>query len=142
MTKMEPWAQYKDAVIITKDAYQELCLAASKWNELKGCDDCISRAEAIKYMYGILDVIKYYHPHSKAKNVLFSEVIAQLKNVPSVIPQSQELPKFGQWIESNNPSEKYTCSNCGGACWYYDYWGTLAKSKYCPNCGVRMEAGE
>ena len=50
--------------------------------------------------------------------------------------------KMGHWIESDDTSEKYTCSNCGGACWYYDYRGTVAKSNYCPNCGARMEAGE
>ena len=142
MIKMEPWAQYKDAVILTKEAYAELCLAASKWNELKDCDDCISRAEAIKYMYGIVDVIKYYHPHSTAKNVLFSEVIAKLKDVPSVTPQPKEPQRVGQWIRANDPNERYNCSNCGGACWYYDYWGTVAKSNYCPNCGAKMEVQE
>lgn len=65
-------------------------------------------------------------------------IMQDILELPSLTPQ----PKMGQWIESNNPSEKYTCSNCGGACWYYDYWGTLAKSNYCPNCGARMEARE
>lgn len=47
-------------------------------------------------------------------------------------------PKHGRWIESQIPEEKYVCSNCGGACWYYDYQGEVAKSRFCPNCGARM----
>lgn len=45
----------------------------------------------------------------------------------------------GRWIVSRIPGEKYVCSECGGACWYYDYQGVVAKSRYCPNCGARME---
>ena len=47
--------------------------------------------------------------------------------------------KTGQWVESDEPNEKYVCSECGGACWYYDYEGEVAKSKFCPNCGAKME---
>ena len=61
-----------------------------------------------------------------------------VNSVPSVTPEQ----KTGHWIESDDPIEKYTCSNCGGACWYYDYRGTVAKSNYCPNCGAKMEVQE
>ena len=44
----------------------------------------------------------------------------------------------GTWIESHIPGEKYVCSECGGACWYYDYQGEVAKSRFCPNCGADM----
>lgn len=48
--------------------------------------------------------------------------------------------RSGKWIDSNIPDEKkYVCSECGGACWYYDYQGDVAKSRYCPNCGARMD---
>ena len=50
--------------------------------------------------------------------------------------------KVGKWIDSNLPQEKYVCSECGGACWYYDYEGSVAKSKYCPNCGAYMAESE
>ena len=46
--------------------------------------------------------------------------------------------KTGQWIASDILNEKYVCSECGGACWYYDHEGAVAKSKYCPNCGAKM----
>ena len=44
----------------------------------------------------------------------------------------------GEWVTSDIPQEKYVCSVCGGACWYYDYQGDVAKSRYCPNCGAHM----
>ena len=47
----------------------------------------------------------------------------------------------GEWEVSDIPDEKYVCSVCGGACWYYDYRGELAKSRYCPNCGAKMKGG-
>lgn len=49
--------------------------------------------------------------------------------------------KEGEWITSDIPQEKYVCSVCGGSCWYYDYQGDVAKSKYCPNCGAKMKGG-
>ena len=49
--------------------------------------------------------------------------------------------KHGKWIESDIPNEGYCCSECGGACWCYDYGGSVTKSRYCPNCGARMERG-
>ena len=45
----------------------------------------------------------------------------------------------GTWEKSDIPGEKYVCSECGGACWYYDYQGDVAKSKFCPNCGAKMK---
>ena len=50
----------------------------------------------------------------------------------------EQEPKTGHWINSNIPNEEYVCSECGGACWYYDYQAKVAKSKLCPNCGARM----
>ena len=47
--------------------------------------------------------------------------------------------EHGEWIESDITNEKYHCSICGGACWYYDYQGYVAKSNFCPNCGAKMK---
>lgn len=47
----------------------------------------------------------------------------------------------GEWVPSDIPQEKYVCSVCGGACWYYDFEGDVAKSRYCPNCGSKMKGG-
>ena len=45
----------------------------------------------------------------------------------------------GHWEKSDIPHEKFCCSVCGGACWYYDYEGDVARSRYCPNCGAKMD---
>lgn len=50
-----------------------------------------------------------------------------------------DLPKEGQWEKSDIPGEKYVCSICGGACWYYDCQGEVAKSRFCPSCGAKMK---
>lgn len=45
--------------------------------------------------------------------------------------------KQAKWIKSEIPNEQYVCSLCG-ACWKYDYNGTITKSRFCPNCGAEM----
>lgn len=51
---------------------------------------------------------------------------------------AEKVPKRGKWIdrydEDDKPffKRKYVCSACGG-------WNTYGKSKYCPNCGAKME---
>ena len=73
--------------------------------------------------------------NDKARVDEIDNCIAMVVNAPSVTPKQ----KVGKWIDSNIPQEKYVCSECGGACWYYDYEGSVAKSNYCPNCGAKME---
>ena len=50
-----------------------------------------------------------------------------------------EPVKHGEWVESEISNELYNCSNCGGACWSYDYERTIVKSNFCPNCGAKMD---
>lgn len=58
------------------------------------------------------------------------------------IPDADAVPVVhGRWVKSDIPHEKYCCSACGGACWYYDYEGEVARSRYCPNCGANMDGG-
>ena len=54
--------------------------------------------------------------------------------------ESADRPS-GEWLPSNIPNEKWVCSECGGACWYYEHTMELGKSNYCPNCGARMKCG-
>ena len=66
------------------------------------------------------------------------DVITCIKIAPTV--DAVEVV-HGRWEKSNIPQEKFCCSVCGGACWYYDYEGEVAKSRYCPNCGAKMDGG-
>ena len=56
------------------------------------------------------------------------------------ISASNVVPmRLGRWIVSHIPGEKYVCSECGGACWYYDYEGVVAKKPALPQ--LRGEDG-
>ncbi len=58
------------------------------------------------------------------------------------IPAADVSPVVhGRWEVSDTPCERFKCSECGGGCWYYDYQGDVAKSRYCPSCGAKMDKG-
>ena len=78
----------------------------------------------------VLEVIRKCHCEEWVK----AKVGAPIEALLSVTSQ----PKTGCWIASDISNEKYVCSECGGACWYYDHEGDVAKSRYCPNCGAKM----
>lgn len=64
-------------------------------------------------------------------------------NSIDAIPEADVEPvRHGRWEKSNIPHEKYCCSVCGGACWYYDYAADVARSRFCPNCGAKMDGKE
>lgn len=91
-------------------------------------------------------------------NIALDKVVEIIKNAPSVVPccdneksnklqqelqqaevTTEQSSKVGEWIESEIPNELYVCSECGGACWSYDWDRTIVKSYYCPNCGAKMK---
>jgi len=55
-----------------------------------------------------------------------------------IMESSSDNFKIGYWRTSHVPNEDYVCSECGGACWYYDVEKDVSKSRYCPNCGAMM----
>ena len=50
-------------------------------------------------------------------------------NQPHVTPQE---PKTGHWIKGK-------CDQCGGYAPFWPMASTYHRSKYCPNCGAKME---
>ena len=51
-----------------------------------------------------------------------------------------EEPKTGHWTEEIHEEDRWTrrrfvCSHCGS-------WQTYGETKYCPNCGAKMESEE
>lgn len=95
------------------------------WAEIEA-SDLISRADAIE---AVQDV-------DTRESVNVSEAVKAINALPSANRPS------GEWLPSNIPNEKWVCSECGGACWYYEHTMELGKSNYCPNCGARMKGGD
>ena len=67
------------------------------------------------------------------------ECTCEFCGIPDIATMNEAEPIHAHWKESDIPCEEYVCSNCGGACWYLDYEGDVAKSNYCPNCGAKMD---
>lgn len=98
-------------------------------------DDSISRREAIEWVKNILVVHKYYHPHSRSRNVPNDEVIDALEQVPATEPER----KTGQWIYEGKRGRfpACRCSECGNI--ENADWAILGDNvNYCPNCGAYM----
>lgn len=109
-------------------------------NYKEPCEDCISRKQALIEIKAIMRgepmLLKSLHRKKwEEETAQYRECMEIIKRMPSVQP----IRPKGKWIDSDIPSEKYVCSNCGGACWYYDYEGDVAKSRFCPNCGASMK---
>lgn len=93
-------------------------------------DDLISRQELISRISEIIGRKSEQYP-----DAAFDAGMECAQFVAKDLPSAE---RRGRWIESDIKNEKYVCSVCGGACWYYDYQGEVAKSNYCPNCGASM----
>lgn len=85
-------------------------------------DDLISRQAAI---YNLANIAKNCAKSDKQK-ALMGRCIYMIENMPSVQPKQ----KTGQWI-SNRHTDTVLCSECKKC--YGD------ESKFCPNCGAKME---
>lgn len=84
--------------------------------------------------------------HNAPQEVL--ELLAKLKNAPFATP----YPKTGHWVEENvnGGCRRVFCSECGcpppfehistGDVYSASGYGVINKTKFCPNCGVKMES--
>jgi len=66
-----------------------------------------------------------------------SAILDEIQDAPTITAKS--LEKHGKWEKSDIPCENFKCSVCGGGAWYYDYRGDISKSRFCPNCGAKMD---
>ena len=105
-------------------------------------DDLISRQAAIQ---AIDDLPNCYNGYSDTYDKAC--IIGVLEELPSVQPEQ----KRGKWIESTELSEqvkgKKFCSNCGKAQYAIELTDKTIQiksstSKFCPECGARMEETE
>ena len=82
--------------------------------EQESCEDCISRAEALKNL-----------ALTNGKD----DVYRMIRELPSIQPK----PKTGHWIDHQDGRWIYVqCSECGTV---HD-----TQTNYCPNCGAKMES--
>lgn len=70
----------------------------------------------------------------------YGVAIDEVCDAPTITPES--LVVHGKWEKSEIPCEEFRCSICGGAAWYYDVGKNIAKSRYCPTCGAKMDLEE
>lgn len=110
--------------------------------EQQPCEDVISRQDAIATVCNITDEI------DDAEDI-GDKIMIALGDLPSVSTE-----KTGRWkkIKSGDKNfpESIVCSRCGYENSYINEWNfnnePLSKvfktSKYCPNCGAKMEAEE
>ena len=92
--------------------------------EQQPCEDCVSRAEALRHSH------IEYDDDGEGHRVVY---VDDIKELPSVTPKQ----KIGKWIRSWCEWQQYLeCSKCG-----YEI-GLRCDTKYCPNCGSKMEVDE
>ena len=110
----------EDAVHLTKEAYSQLCLEASKWNELKECEDAVSRADVIDQLHQSINLL---------------EAEDRINDLPSVQPKA----KTGVWMRVLTVSPKVFCNRCS-ECGYEQFYAE--RYNFCPYCGAGMRGEE
>ena len=106
---------------------------------MTGMNDCISRADAIRW------VKTECNPYGKPTLEFESgkKVIKHLENMPS----AQSERKIGHWERHNTYhgddtsgflDSDWRCSECGGQA-IINNWFMYDLTDFCPNCGAKME---
>lgn len=83
-----------------------------------------------------------------AKGLHYSKAI--IRSMPTIETDKNQQPKTGHWVEKqiNSYTRSTTCSECGGSAPFVfvsdDRYGRNGRgkddlTKYCPNCGAKME---
>lgn len=103
---------------------------AIKALEQEDCEDCVRRQE-------VLDILKDEWNTCLSADDAVQESIDTIEALKSVTPQ----PKTGHWIEVTNGRGGHECDLCHEyAPSYKD--GDECLTKYCPNCGAKMERSD
>lgn len=93
-------------------------------------EDCISREAVLDELDKYID--KAQSIGTKDDFISFQELV--VKSLSSVKPQ----PKIGHWIEVTNGRGGHECDLCHEYAPSYQS-GDEYLTKYCPNCGAKME---
>ena len=122
---------------------EEALKMAIKALKQEPCSDAISRQAVLDMQYRIDD--------SATLSTRDVVNVDDIEDLPSVNPQE---PKTGHWVEENvnGGGRKIFCSECGcpppfehistGDVYSASGYGVINKTKFCPNCGIKMEREE
>lgn len=134
MTVSELLSKAEYYSLITDEEYKELK------KQIQPCDDCISRKALINELK-----LGYFNKDlQEGKNdpcvidAMIDWAIRTSKRLPSVTPQ----PKVGHWVEMelvDTGVSKFSCSVCKEGDFYNQIDNPFIPTKYCPNCGAKME---
>jgi len=143
LPSVNPQASKEDIHREREQAYMRGYEDASRKYRIETCEDAISRQAAIDAM-ATWDWQELYLP------IHFKQL---LEDLPSVSTE-----KTGRWIAKEAYSEdkamgfteQIVCSNCDMQNSYFSEWDecknpiskTFIRSKYCPNCGAKMQEVE
>ncbi len=120
---------YKDTMLSLDMAIEAL--------EEKSCDDCISRADAVKTM------AELEQEDIKAYGCSVPEGFDGLRAINAIcaLKSVQPRQKTGCWFVDERPggNRDVVCSNCEQPIFKYHKLDFDYRPKYCPNCGTKME---
>jgi len=68
------------------------------------------------------------------------EAVAFIEAAPTISPD--DVRGVGEWIVDSVASNVFRCSICGSDAPVCPTGGNEYKSRYCPNCGARMEVSD
>ena len=135
---IETYCKEHFCVMVDKDVWEK----AEKALKQESCEDAISRQAALSMQYRIDDSVTL-----STRDIVN---VDDIEDLPPVTPQ----PKTGYWVEEtiNGGGRKVFCSECGcpppfehistGDVYSANGYGVINKTKFCPNCGIKMEREE
>ena len=111
------------------DKWRQSVVAVSKWLEQEPCEDCISRADAIKAMDDLEREDVEAYGCSIPEGFDGKRAKEALEKLPSIKPKRDR----GYWYRKYDYGNLY-CSKCN-----HEYLGLNKYPKYCEKCGAIME---
>ena len=100
------------------------------------CEDCISRAEAIKAFNLSEKTRKYGGDHSGYDTMMLYEIQDVLEDLPSVQPKPMQVDLEGDGYSDGQLVYDYgKCPKCG---WDFEYGDKDWEEPYCCHCGQKL----
>ncbi len=100
--------------------------------------------DAVLNIVGWEKIAKYVDEMSKhpsTKDIDYYDALMDAEDVIDDLPSADVAPvRHGRWIKDkiqNHVEKTYHCSKCD-----YQAWGENEKTRYCPNCGAKMDEEE